>query len=317
MKKTTHLTFTGRAEFGWVALLVIMMSSVALFGGCSAGTTPSNDNNMTPPSTGGAGEPITFSNGGFEISARTVQSASVSNTTINEAGQILVDMETTLEKITFSFPTEGSDLTTIVFNTPLDVLPSEFATNRLATFVAGQLFGVGGGLRPDNPGCDMFPDTRCTLRCCADHDRCYAANSCGFTSWLPFVGSDACNNCNHVAASCITSACAFGTEGDPSSDVCFDASCGKSYTCPSPNEFDCFACASPCAGTPETCGNGSCDLTETVENCASDCATGLGVNVCCMENNNCPSETPTNCPGDCCCCGLGEVCGAGEICRPG
>jgi len=312
-----HFTCCSHDRYVRIALLAMVISTVSIISSCSVSTPPSDVNNTSPTSTGGTGDPVTFANGGFEVSARTIQSASASSTTIDEAGQTLLEMETTLEKITLTFPSESGDSSTIVFNTPLDALPSEFATNRLATFVAGQLFGVGGGLRPDNPGCDMFPDTRCTLRCCADHDRCYADNNCGFTSWLPLVGSDACNNCNSVAASCITTACAFGLEGDASTDVCFDAACGANYTCPSPNEFDCFACPSPCSDTPTTCGNGSCDLTETVDNCASDCANGLGVNTCCMENNNCPSETPDECPGDCCCCGLGEVCGAGEICRPG
>lgn len=272
--------------------------------------------------TNDEGAAVFFSNGGFSIEATTTQTATAKRTTITEGGKTLVEMDVTVDGITLSFPTEATEVTTIVFNTPLDELPSELATNRLAAFVAGQLFAEGGaGLRQDNPGCDMFPDTRCTLRCCADHDRCYADNDCSFLSWIPNLVSpllapllSACSNCNAVAASCIIRACATGSEGDPDSDVCFDAACGASYTCPPPNEFDCFACPSPCSQAPASCGNGSCEVTENAENCVSDCATGLGVNTCCQEFDNCPSETPTTCPGSCCCCGLGEVCGAGNVC---
>lgn len=287
--------------------------------GCSTSQTPSNDG-PNPPSSNGTGDPVTFSNGGFEVSARTTLSETMTTTTVEEAGQTLVEMEATVEEITLTFPTEGGSPARIVFNTPLAAPPSEFAGNRLATYVAGQLYGVGGGLRPDNPGCDMMLDTRCTLRCCADHDRCFAENGCTFLSWLTTVfvpGSgliNACSNCNSVAAQCIVFACASSDEGDPTSDVCFDASCGANYTCPPPNEFDCYACTTPCGNSPSSCGNGSCEVQETAENCASDCATGLGLNTCCVANNNCPSETATSCPGDCCCCGLGEVCGTGQVC---
>ncbi len=293
-------------------VLAAMFGAVVFVAGCAtdAGST-----------TQDGGESVAFSSGGFTLTARTIQTGGVSSTTITDAGETVVEMDLTVDTVTLGFPTQGADLTTISFNIPLDALPSEFATNRLATFVAGQLFGVGGGLRADNPGCDMFPDTRCTLRCCADHDRCYADNGCSFLSWLanallpaPLANLSACANCNAVAARCIVVACATGSEGDPDADVCFDSACGASYTCPAPDEFDCFACPSPCTDTPSSCGNGSCELGETAENCVSDCSTGLGVNTCCRSNGNCPSETATTCPGDCCCCGFGEVCGAGEVC---
>lgn len=280
--------------------------------GCGAGD----------PAGGDGSGAVAFSNGGFTIEATTQQDGVTQTTEIQENGQTLVEMEVTVHGITLSFPTETTEVTTISFTALLDELPSEFASNRLATFIAGQLFGEGGaGLRQDNPGCDMFPDTRCTLRCCADHDRCYATNDCSFLSWIPNLISpslapflSACSNCNSVAATCIIHACVTSSEGDPDSDVCFDAACSASYTCPAPNQFDCFACPSPCGQAPSSCGNGSCEVTENAENCVSDCATGLGVNTCCQQFDNCPSETPDTCPGSCCCCGLGEVCGAGNVC---
>ncbi|MBI3834718.1 MAG: hypothetical protein HY287_10355 [Planctomycetes bacterium] len=298
-----------------------MIAVLPLLGACPGSQVPPG-NNQLPPTGGGPGQPVTFANGGFQVSAKTVQSGGSSTTTVDQAGQTLVEASATVDGVTMSFPTQGGSSASIVFNTPLSSQPSEFAMNRLAVFVAGQLFGVGGAIPRDNPGCDMFPDTRCTLRCCADHDRCYAENGCTALSWLTTVflpGSfevNACANCNAVAAQCIVFGCASSDEGDPSTDVCFDAACGANYTCPPPNEFDCYACSSPCSNSPSTCGNGNCELGETTENCASDCATGLGVNVCCAQSGNCPTETADSCPGDCCCCGLGETCGDGQICRP-
>jgi len=300
---------------------VLVAASIAVLAGCNTVTAPEPPQNPVG-SAPAPDDSAAFSNGGFSVSARTTRTPDATQTEVSAGGIALVEMSATLDGFTMSFPTAGG-AANVVFRTPLDTLPSEFAANRLAVFVAGQLFGDADGIRPDNPGCDMFPDTRCTLRCCAEHDRCYARNNCSFLSWLttsfvPFSPLfNACSNCNAVAARCIIAACATADEGDPNSDVCFDSACGANYTCPPPNQFDCFACPSPCAGAPATCGDGSCDLGETEENCVSDCATGAGVNTCCMENNNCASETETACPGGCCCCGLGETCGAGEICRPG
>ena len=280
--------------------------------------TGGDDGTGGEPDDGGSDGPaITFTNGGVELQARTVRTQSEVNTTIQENGQTLLESAVTVNGVRLVFPTQDNAETVIDFAEALDVLPGELAANRIATFVAGQVFHGDGPEARDNPGCDWFPDTRCTLRCCADHDRCYATNNCGASSWLPFVGSEACDNCNDVAVACIARACAYGLEGDAASDVCYDAACRQSYTCPE-DPFDCYACESPCANqTPETCGNGSCDVLENAENCASDCAEGLGENTCCRENDGCPSETPTSCPGDCCCCGYGEVCGPGNLCTPG
>jgi len=315
-KLTNQENFVGHWRICAIAGLVALA-------GCNVTSTPPGGGQNPGSNGGGAGQPVTFSSGGFEISARTVQSADTSTTTVDQGGQTLVEAQATTDGITLSFPTQQGAQASIVFNSPLGTLPSEFAMNRLAAFVAGQLFGVGGAVPRDYPGCDVIGDSRCTVRCCADHDRCYAENGCSALSWLTTVfipGSgliNACSNCNSVVAQCIVFACASADEGDPSTDTCFDAACGANFTCPPPNEFNCNACASPCTQTPSTCGNGSCDLGETTENCASDCATGLGVNTCCAQSGNCPSETPDTCPGDCCCCGLGETCGAGQVCQPG
>lgn len=266
------------------------------------------------PTNGGANDgAITFTSGGVSIQAKSIESVGMTSTTITHAGQSYLEMQVTREGVRLIFPRENRIEDFIPFDPPLNQMPSDFATNRLAAYIAGQVYFSGGtGSLPDNPGCDWFPDTRCTLRCCADHDRCFAANNCGAGSWFPWVGSDACKNCNRLVRDCIIEACWSGSEGDASTDVCFDASCRASYTCPD-NPFDCEACPSPCA-SPSTCGNGTCEVGETPENCVNDCDRGLAVNICCLENNGCPSETPETCPGDCCCCGRGEVCGAGNLC---
>lgn len=197
---------------------------------------PDPDCDTQPPDAGGVGT-VTFENGGVNMNATTTESAAAKTTTITEGGQELLILETTVDGVRVIFPGEGGVEEESTFTTPLDELPSDFATNRLAAYIVAQVyFDPESDVRPDNPGCDWFPDTRCTLRCCADHDRCFAANNCGASSWIPFVGSAACNNCNAVVWSCILHACANGLEGDPSTDVCFDAACGASYTCP---EFNC------------------------------------------------------------------------------
>lgn len=71
--------------------------------------------------------------------------------------------------------------------------------------ITGDAPGVG---TLDNPGCDWFPDpleTPCVRACCDTHDACYAAQSppCTWKSWLPFVGTRACKECNKAVVKCI------------------------------------------------------------------------------------------------------------------
>lgn len=269
-------------------------------GGVSGGTS------------GGVGSPVTFTSGGITLTVTTTITGDTAHSVVvNGSGETLLEAEVTGSTVRLVFPLEGGVESVTALPEAIAGIPSDLAANRLAVFIAGQLYSAeGAGARPDNPGCDFFPDTRCTLRCCADHDRCFADNGCSFTSWIPGVGSEACRVCNSVAQDCILRSCWEGGEGDAASDVCFDAACRMSYTCPN-DPFDCYACTSPC-GAPDSCGNGTCEVTESPETCASDCAGG--VNICCLETGNCPSETPDTCPGSCCCCGLGEVCGASMLC---
>lgn len=145
------------------------------------------------------------------------------------------------------------------------------------------------------------------------HDRCYQEHGCSASSWLPYVGSVACDNCNTIAAACITAACA-GVIDSSTNDRCYDNRCQQFYDCDSAN----CECPSPCDQvSPPTCGNGSCEVMENADNCAGDCWEGSGLNQCCVETDGCPSETPTDCPGACCCCGYGEVCSfETDLCAP-
>ena len=80
-----------------------------------------------------------------------------------------------------------------------------FALSLPATADDGQSPGAGV---TDNPGCDWFPDpleTPCVRKCCDIHDACYAAQTppCTWKSWIPFVGSRACKDCNAAVVKCI------------------------------------------------------------------------------------------------------------------
>lgn len=267
---------------------------------------------------GGQGDAVeTFSNDGIAFTTATERTGTAATTAVtDDSGELVLTLTLTTQGVTINFPGETS-ATVIDFSEPLESLPSNYAANRLAVFIAGGLASDGGTMsltEKDSPGCDWFPDTQCTLGCCAQHDICFDQNGCTASSWLPFVGSEACDNCNSVAASCISRACA-GVSDSATDNRCYDNRCDMFYDCGGAN----CDCTSPCdAVSPSGCGNGSCELGETEENCPGDCVEGAGVNQCCSSTNNCPSETPTTCPGSCCCCGLGEVCQPTTVrCGPG
>ncbi len=67
------------------------------------------------------------------------------------------------------------------------------------------------GLKPQTPGCDLFPDfleTACVGGCCDQHDYCYVVNNCDMSSWwsdsddCPLAAED-CDRCNKQVVSCI------------------------------------------------------------------------------------------------------------------
>ena len=112
----------------------------------------------------------------------------------------------------------------------------------------------------DNPGCDWWPDTACSIPCCAQHDKCYHDNGCTFETWI-FEAASVCKECNYAAADCIEKSgsstcdeCAGGTS--VKGKTCYDAKCDTFYDCPGgcpcipgniiSSSTQCCNCPSPC-----------------------------------------------------------------------
>jgi RHS repeat-associated protein len=49
---------------------------------------------------------------------------------------------------------------------------------------------------------DFANNNRCTLNCCIQHDNCYKANHCNYSSWLTF-GMGSCGTCNLNVLGCV------------------------------------------------------------------------------------------------------------------
>ena len=263
----------------------------------------------------------TFSTGGVSLTTSLSDTSTSKTVTVTDAdGNAVLTLVVTTAGVTMSAP--GQTDASMTFRTALAVLPTDYTARRMAIFAAGPLATSGStststSMRPDSPGCDWFPDTQCTLGCCADHDRCYSLNSCGASSWLWGFGTDACDNCNDMAYDCIAAACTGFTQSF-TEDNCYDATCNQHYDCPP--ELDNCDCTSPCATPAATCGNGVCETGEDLSNCFTDCGQGTSASACCVASAGCPSETPTTCPGSCCCCGVGYTCsstGADSHCVAG
>ena len=92
-----------------------------------------------------------------------------------------------------TLPADTTDFANVVY---------EFHTNAMINIKAR----MRGEVAFDDPGCDNYPDTVCTTQCCATHDVCFELNDCNAWSWLPFVGSEECDNCNSDVAGCLGSA---------------------------------------------------------------------------------------------------------------
>lgn len=259
-----------------------------------------------------------FTNGGQTLSTDVSATTDTKTVTVTDStGATVVTVAVTKTGVTMSAP--GQTDSSMTFRTPLADLPTDYTAERMAVF-AGGIMTAGNNLsvRPDSPGCDWFPDTQCTLGCCADHDQCYRDNSCGASSWIWGFGTDACKNCNNVAYDCIGAACVGVTESFTANN-CYDGKCGKYYDCPP--DYNSCTCKDICADSgitvPATCGDGRCVTGETVENCYTDCAFGTSASQCCVDSGNCPSETPDTCPGSCCCCGIGLTCDSNSQCSGG
>ncbi len=274
---------------------------------------------------GGGSDPAdqTFTNGTSTLSASTTTSGGTMTTVVTDAGgnQVLT-AALTVDGLSLTSPGQEGSIDT-VFSEALAALPTNYAANILATYIAGQVTSAAAAqtlglaascVNKDSPGCDWFPDTQCTLGCCADHDYCYDLNGCSAASWLLVGQSLECINCNGIAEVCIARACA-NVDETRTEDRCYDNRCHQFYDC---GEADCYTCTSPCdtispaacttGSVSNCCGNGSCELGETHDNCPGDCSDGDGYNTCCYTSDDCPSEELYSCPGACCCCGAGEVC---------
>jgi hypothetical protein len=280
-------------------LLVVLAVLALTLGSCGGGGSSGGD------------EDTSFSAGGVTLNT-SLESTSTSKTVTvtDENGDTVLTLVVTTTGVTMSAPGQATE--SMTFRTALDALPTDYTARRMAIFAAGPMAtatsaSTSASIRQDSPGCDWFPDTQCTLGCCADHDECYDLNNCGASSWLWGFGTDACDNCNDVVYDCIAAACAGVTESF-TEDNCYDARCNARYDCP-PDYNNC-TCEDACAnaGVPTTCGNGQCETGETLDNCFLDCGMGTSQSACCVANNDCPSETPTTCPGACCCCGIGYTC---------
>lgn len=260
---------------------------------------------------GGGGSEETFTNGGITLTTNITSSADSKTVTVSDAdGVTTLTLVVTKTGATLSAPGEADY--SMTFRTPLTELPTDFAAERMAIYVAGiRATEADLSARPDSPGCDWFPDSQCTLGCCADHDECYLRNNCGASSWIWFVGSSDCKNCNDIVYDCIAAACAGVTQSFTEQN-CFDNRCGARYDCPP--DYDNCTCVDACSGTtmPATCLNGICENGENLDNCFADCGFGSSPSACCVSHAW-PNETGTYCdPADPfagpCCCGAGYAC---------
>jgi hypothetical protein len=119
----------------------------------------------------------------------------------------------------------------------------------------------------DNPGCNGFIDTACTIPCCAVHDKCYYNNGCSALSWIHVEGYR-CDACNGDVMGCILASfsltcdqCANNAQIGKS---CYDHTCDTFYDCPggcpcslTNSNSQCCNCPSPCLASgcsTQNCG---------------------------------------------------------------
>ena len=282
-----------------IAMLALFLVALAACGGSSSGG-------------GGTATEDTFTNGGITLPTSIASTSDTKTVTVTDAdGATTLTLAVTTTGVTMSAP--GQTDATMTFREALGALPTDYAARRMAIYAAGQMAAsTDVSARCDSPGCDWFPDSQCTLGCCADHDQCYLANSCGASSWIWGFGTEACKNCNNIAYDCIGAACAGVTESFTTNN-CFDAKCNRYYDCPP--DYNSCTCKDICADSgvtvPATCGDGSCVEGENLDNCWTDCAFGTSESACCVAHSF-PGETGSSCGAGvttACCCGYGYACG--------
>lgn len=289
------MTFSCMKGLGIMAAIVLLTLSGC--GGGDGGSTPTDED--------------TFTNGGVALTTSIATAATSKTVTVKDAaGATLLTLVATTTGITMSAP--GQTDASMTFRQALTELPTDYTVRRMAVYTAGQMTAsASASAMPDSPGCDWFPDSQCTLGCCAEHDQCYAANGCGASSWIWGFGSDACKNCNNIVYDCIAAACSGVTQSFLENN-CYDGRCNKYYDCPpNYNACDCKdICADSGVTVPSSCGNGQCITGENLDNCWNDCGFGTSESVCC-KNHDFPGETGSSCGAEgvsVCCCGYGFAC---------
>ena len=161
------------------------------------------------------------------------------------------------------------------------------AINTVATYIATQVtLAVNAVVKRklfrrallDDPGCDLFPDTACTIPCCAQHDKCYRDNECSFSSWL--YGSLACINCNNIVVNCIYAGAPLSCSecaGRGAGRSCYDHTCDAFYDCPggcpchlsSTPSNGCCECESPCKTPPAPAGCNAASDPDILSQCCT------------------------------------------------
>jgi len=267
-----------------------VVASLFLLGGCG-----------TDGGGGSGSSEETFSNGGMTLTATIAGSSTQKTVTVTDAADTTVlTLVVSRTGVTLSAPGE-TDIS-MTFYSALEELPTDYTASRMAIYVAGiRALDSTTTARPDSPGCDWFPDTQCTLDCCAQHDSCYSDNNCGASSWLWGFGTEACDHCNDIAYDCIAAACIGMTESFLPNN-CFDAACNMHYDCPP--DYDSCTCEDICADSgvsvPSSCGDGSCTAGEDTTNCWNDCAFGIPAQLpCSSPDSECASDE--QCGGDAVC----------------
>ena len=195
-----------------------------------------------------------FQHDGVNLQVATIVPGTIAE--VRDAqGELLLTFEITDEKIIYHYAEFGEMVLDRLIPPGGEEL-SDSALHRMAAYpvlamqevreddakVSMRTICDAGGNRP---GCDLFPDTKCTQNCCALHDDCYKKHSCSACSWLPApLGGPSiqCKKCNALAVSCIAFTCSK-LRPPNRGDECYDSKCGEFFACASPN---CGDCESPC-----------------------------------------------------------------------